>query len=165
MRAQCVLVLADLIKCAVEPVVVDRLGVDPEQLVECGRVIPMLGHAEFGRLSAKSSDGEQGGHLTPRDALASKRQKLCEQRFQAETMPKREREVRLAEVRLRSTRKARRPTCSQRGAEGSNSKPAMTGVVKPAVRISKLQSRQTIPAAIHCGQLCLVEFTKRSDHL
>ena len=115
--------LPDLIECAVKPVVVDQLLIHAEQIVQRGRIIPMIRDPEFGASRAKPSDGVQGGHLTPRDALATTRQKLCVPRVQAEPMPKPEGEVRIAEVATTLTRKARRSVCTQSGAKCLDSKP------------------------------------------
>ncbi len=47
MRAQRVLVLTEVIKRAVKPVVVDRDGVHTEQFIQRGGVIPVFGHAQL----------------------------------------------------------------------------------------------------------------------
>ena len=69
--AQRVLVRAELIERAVEPVVVDRGGVHAEQIIQGGGLIPMLGHVEFGALRAKQRDGEQHRRMRPAYQLAT----------------------------------------------------------------------------------------------
>jgi len=96
--AQSVLVLAELIERAVEPVIVDQPVVHTEQIIERGGVIPVLGHSEFRALRAKTRDGKQSGGMRPAHRLAALGQKLAEQLIELETVPKREGEVTLAEV-------------------------------------------------------------------
>ena len=69
--AQRVLVRAEMIERAVEPVVVDRGGGHSEQVLLRGGLIPVLGHAEFGALRTKPRDREQGGGMRPADVLAA----------------------------------------------------------------------------------------------
>ena len=69
--AQRVLVRAELIERAVEPVVVDRGGGHAEQVLQRGGLIPVLGHAEFGALRAKPRDREQRRRVRPAHLLAT----------------------------------------------------------------------------------------------
>jgi hypothetical protein len=69
--AQRVLMRAEVIERAVEPVVVDRGGVHAEQVVQRGGFMPMLGHAEFGALRAKPRDREQRRRVCPAHLLAA----------------------------------------------------------------------------------------------
>jgi len=97
-RTQRVLVFAELIEGAVEPRVVDRRGVDAEQIVERGGLIPMLGHAQFRTLRAKAGDGEQGCDVRPGHRLAAGGQECREQLVELEPVPEREPQIAFAKI-------------------------------------------------------------------
>lgn len=171
--AQGVLVLAELIERAVKPVVVDQPGVDAEQIVERGGVIPVLGHAEFGALRAKPRDGEQRGGMRPAHRLAPLGQKPAEQLIEFEPVPKREGEVTLAEVAA-----AFHPQGAQIGGHPTRD---IAGVALRIVRgaeagqrrgdrpggrsLATQQGGQILPAPAQTGQLRRVEFAERGDDL
>ncbi len=178
MAAQRVLVRAELVQRAVEPVVVDQARVDAEQIVERGRVIPMLGHAEFGALRAKPRDGEQRGGVRPADALAPDGQKPGEQLVELEPMPQGEGQVTLAEVaaafhaqrpqigRLPTRRGVRRRGALRAWICVRSAEAGQRHGERPGRRsLPAQQRRQVVPAPAQTRQFRFIEFAKRGDHL
>jgi hypothetical protein len=176
-RAQRVLVGAELVEGAVEPRVVDQARVHAEQIVERRGVIPVLGHAQFRALRAEPRDGEQRRHVRPRDRLAPGGQERRQQLVELEPVPEREAEVALAEIsraldaqpadigafplrgrrwRERSRRSKRRSRLQPgqlRGPRGGRARG----------RFAAEQRGQIVPAAPQSSDLRCVQLAQRSD--
>jgi hypothetical protein len=98
MGAQRVLMLAQLIEGPVESIIIDRLWRHPEQVIQRGRLIPVFGHAQLGRLAAKPGPRNQGCYVGPRNCLATRGHQLGQQGIESDAMLPRERPITLPKL-------------------------------------------------------------------
>jgi len=77
------------IQRAVEPIVVDPLGGQPEQILERGLAIPVLGDVQLARRFTQPRDHQHRRHLRPRHGLSACRQERGAQLLQSQRPPQR----------------------------------------------------------------------------
>lgn len=83
---------------AVQPVVIDVRGVDPEQIIQRGVGVPALAECQFRALRTKSAKAQNARHGGPVDLLAAAPNVLLEETVQTEAPPQRQGQIDLAEL-------------------------------------------------------------------
>src|SRR5439155_4564969 len=85
------------IQRAVEAMVIDPLGRDPQQVLERGRPIPVLGDVQLARGLTQPGDHRHRGHLRPGDRFAAPRQEGGAEVVEPQGPPQRPPQPHLAE--------------------------------------------------------------------
>jgi len=85
------------IQRAVEAMVIDPLGRDPQQVLERGRPIPVLGDVQLARGLTQPGDHRHRGHLRPGDRFAAPRQERGAEVVEPQGPPQRPPQPHLAE--------------------------------------------------------------------
>ena len=96
MRFQSSLVRQQVIKAAIEPVLVDLLVAKLQKIAERRPAIPVLGNVQLARRLAEPRRDQHRRHLRPGDALPAGRQQPLAQILKAHPAPKRQRQIDIA---------------------------------------------------------------------
>ena len=85
-----------MIEPAVEPILVDLLTAELEQIAKRRPAIPILGNVQLARRLAKSRRNQHGRHLRPRDTLLASRKQPLARRLKTDAAPQRQRQIHIA---------------------------------------------------------------------
>ena len=78
MLCELFLVRVQRVQAAIEPVVIDSIPRHAQQILQRGAPIPAFGHAQFARLGAEASHGEQAGDPFPGHFFAARRHQFIQ---------------------------------------------------------------------------------------
>jgi hypothetical protein len=96
MRLQRRLVREQAIERAIEPILVDLLIAQLQQIAKRRAAIPILGNMQLARRLAEASRHQHRRHLRPGDALLTRRQQAPTQLLEPQTAPQRQRQIHVA---------------------------------------------------------------------
>jgi len=167
MRAQRVLVCAEFVEGAVQPVVVDRARVHAKQIIQRGGVIPVFGHAQLGTLGAEPGGGEQCCGVGPAHRFTPGWQKLAKKLIEPETMPQRQCEVTLAKIATAFHSQRPQVGLLPVGLSvllGLREARQRRGDRRTCRSFPSQERGQVLPTATQLGQLGPVELAQGSDH-
>ena len=97
MRFQGSLALEQQIERAIQPILVDQIGIQLQQIAQRRAPIPILGDVQLARRLAQPGRHQHCRHLRPRHRLLARRQQLLAQIAQPRAAPQRQRQVHVAE--------------------------------------------------------------------
>ena len=92
------LVPEQMIKSAIEAILVDLLIAELQQITQRRAPIPILGNVQFASGLAQARRYQDGGDLLPGDALLTRRQQLIAQLRQTRPPPQRQSQIHIAEL-------------------------------------------------------------------
>ena len=98
MRLQRSLVREQAIERAIEPVLVDLLVAELQQIAKRRAAIPILGDVQLARRLAEASRHQHRRHLRPGDSFLARRKQLLAQLLEPHSTPQGERQVDLAKL-------------------------------------------------------------------
>src|SRR5208282_20821 len=98
MRLHCRLVREQMIQPAIEPILVDLLIAELQQIAKRRAAIPVLGNVQLAGRFAKPSRHKHRRHLRPGDPLLAQRKQALAQLLKPHPAPQRERQVHVAKL-------------------------------------------------------------------
>jgi hypothetical protein len=98
MRLQLGLVLQQQVERTIQPILVDQIGVELQQIAKRRAPVPIRGDMQLARWLAQPRRHQNRRHLRPRHCFLARGQKLLAQIGQTRAAPQRQRQIHVAEL-------------------------------------------------------------------